>query len=91
MATDLPRARTARDLWTDLVRSMDLVGIRVRETVVLVQDNSLDLGAAPFPLEALIQRDREISKSWNGVMRQADAGLEKDSQHVERREISLQK
>lgn len=56
----------------------------IGKAVILVEDHSLDLGGATFPLQSLVKGNGQVSKGRHRVVRQADTWLEEYPQHIER-------
>lgn len=69
---------------------MNLVSVGISEAVIFVEHHSLDADGPAIPLQHSIKRERQVGEGLDCVMRQTDAGLEEQSQHVEgRREVEV--
>lgn len=70
--------------WQYLVRLINLVCIGIGEAVILIENHSLDTDSPAVSLQDFIKRQRQVGESRDCVMRETDARLEEQSQHVER-------
>ena len=68
-----------------LVWLVHLICFWIGETVILVQNDCLDLRIVAAASKALVKWNRQLAKVWHSVMRQADARLEQDLYDIERR------
>lgn len=66
-----------------LVRLVDLVGVWISKTVVLVENDSFDNGRPALALQSFVKGNRQIPEGRHGMMRQTDPRLEKQANDIE--------
>lgn len=84
MSAGLPGEKGERKKKRYLVRLVDVLGVGIGKAVVLVEDDGANAGLQTAGVQHAVERDGEVVKGGDGVVRETCARLEEEARRVER-------